>query len=973
MTIQGRAEERAALEAAVAPGAPGLCLALVGEAGIGKSALARHAAEAAGQSGRAVIEGYSTLGLAEPLGVICDAVRAAGRAGLSPGAGRDRLATGFPALVLPELGGGEVETGNPGATFEAAARYLGALAGGRGLLVVLEDLHWADATSLSLVPFLARALRREPVALLLTYRPDDETGSPSLAGLRSELRRGALGRELPLGPLSPDEAGALLAEVLGVAPAPEVAAELLRLSAGNPFALEELAAAAMESGWIDAGSGRRAGTEAVQLPWSLAESIQARAARLGAPEKQLIAWAAAIGERFDLRLLAAAAGLDQDNALDGLAVLTEAGLVAEDPSDIEGNAFAFRHALVHEALSREGLAARRRARHRAILDAAEELSAAGQIELSSAQLARHAVAAGQRERAISLSRAAVERARELGAIQEAIAHLERALGLWWEEDGPELRAELLLACGRLRTRSARGDVRAIDLLERALHAYRELGDDGRAAWALALLADARWELRWPTEALAEWEQAIPELRRSDLREALRGALAAYARALWSEQRFAEADQAADEGLALVPTAATAAEAFDRANLLVTKGGSALSRSDAETGRMLIGEAVRLAIAHHDDVTAARAYYLLAHTNFLILPVAEIIDGLRRAAELVARQGLRSLQAFYVSMLAYLYAEAGEWEHARRAVDQCRALLDPDDPADHTRFMLDDGAATILLGSGDLEGARRAYTAMLDVPFALESWRHREIACDGLATVRLLAGDPEGARHALEPVITRYVAVSQRGAGEVETVRIKVGVLVAAGDEALASELTEWAAAALPGHAEVRCCEALVRLAHDPAAGAAALEEAVAGLEAAGWRVTAARTRVVGAAIVVRVPGGREPAAMLLRTAHARFRELGSDGWARLIEERLRSLGQRAPSRRSRAGAGGLTAREAEVLGLVAEGLTNREIAERLVLSQNTVIRHVANIFAKLDAKSRAAAVAIASERGLMAKDGKPLS
>ena len=584
------------------------------------------------------------------------------------------------------------------------------------------------------------------------------------------------------------------------------------------------------------------------------------------------------------------------------------------------------------------------------------------------------MAAGQRERAIAHSRAAVERARELGAIEEAIAHLERALDLWWEEDGPELRAELLLACGRLRTRSARGDVRAIDLLERALHAYRELGDDGMAAWALALLADARWELRWPTEALAEWEQAIPELRRSDLpRGAARRAGRVREGAWWREQRFAEADQVADEGLALVPAAATAAEAIDRANLLVTKGGSALSRSDAETGRMLIGEAIRLAVAHHDDVTAARAYYLLAHTNFLILPVAEIIDGLRRAAELVARQGLRSLQAFYVSMLAHLYAEAGEWEHARRAVDQCRALLDPDDPADHTRFMLDDGAATILLGSGDLEGARRAYTAMLDVPFALESWRHREIACDGLATVRLLAGDPEGARDALEPVITRYVAVSERGVGEVETVRIKVGVLVAAGDEALASELTEWAAAALPGHAEVRCCEALVRLPHDPAAAAAALEEAVAGLEAAGWRVTAARTRVVGAAIVARVPGGREPAAMLLRTAHARFRELGSDGWARLIEERLRSLGQRAPSRRSRAGAGGLTAREAEVLGLVAEGLTNREIAERLVLSQNTVIRHVANIFAKLDAKSRAAAVAIASERGLMAKDGKALS
>src|SRR5262245_44740960 len=103
MTIHGRGPERAVLEAAVAAGAPGATIALVGEAGIGKTRLAQHAAEAARAAGRDVVEGHTVLGLAEPLGVICDAVRAAGRDGLAP-AGRDRLASGFPALVLPELG-----------------------------------------------------------------------------------------------------------------------------------------------------------------------------------------------------------------------------------------------------------------------------------------------------------------------------------------------------------------------------------------------------------------------------------------------------------------------------------------------------------------------------------------------------------------------------------------------------------------------------------------------------------------------------------------------------------------------------------------------------------------------------------------------------------------------------------------------------------------------------------------------------
>jgi DNA-binding NarL/FixJ family response regulator len=146
-----------------------------------------------------------------------------------------------------------------------------------------------------------------------------------------------------------------------------------------------------------------------------------------------------------------------------------------------------------------------------------------------------------------------------------------------------------------------------------------------------------------------------------------------------------------------------------------------------------------------------------------------------------------------------------------------------------------------------------------------------------------------------------------------------------------------------------------------------------GHEAAGWVLDAGVQRAA-AAIVAEGAGAREVAVAFLRTNLERFRAVaGSDAMCRRIEARLRAMGARAPSGRGRAGAGGLSARELEVLGLVAEGLTNKQIAEALVLSQNTVIRHVANIFAKLDAGNRAAAVAIATERGLMAKDGKPLS
>ena len=105
----------------------------------------------------------------------------------------------------------------------------------------------------------------------------------------------------------------------------------------------------------------------------------------------------------------------------------------------------------------------------------------------------------------------------------------------------------------------------------------------------------------------------------------------------------------------------------------------------------------------------------------------------------------------------------------------------------------------------------------------------------------------------------------------------------------------------------------------------------------------------------------------MRAARERFAQLGCEGWVRRADETLRGLGERAPTRRAR-GAGGLSGRELEVLGLVAEGLTNRQIAERLVISEHTAIRHVANVFRKLGASNRAAAVRLAVERGLITPD-----
>ena len=146
-----------------------------------------------------------------------------------------------------------------------------------------------------------------------------------------------------------------------------------------------------------------------------------------------------------------------------------------------------------------------------------------------------------------------------------------------------------------------------------------------------------------------------------------------------------------------------------------------------------------------------------------------------------------------------------------------------------------------------------------------------------------------------------------------------------------------------------------------------MEAAAAALEVDGRRWAAALMRVLTATRLSGADGERAAAVALARAAMERFGEMGSDAWVRRIEEMLRRMGARAPTRTGR-GAGGLSGRELEVLALVAEGLTNRQIAERLVISEHTAVRHVANVFRKLGVGNRAAAVRLGGERGLIAPD-----
>ncbi len=959
--IHGRAEATARLDSLVEGGG---AVVLVGEAGIGKTRLARHAGEQAGTKRAFVLEGHATLGAIEPLGVICDLVRAARRAGISPPA-REREAAAFPAMVLPELGGGSDGAGL-GAIQDAAARYIRAIAGTRGALVVLEDLHWADATSLGVITYSIRAVREAPVAFVLTHRPaDDPSATGHLAGVRAELARERLAQEITLTPLESADASAMLTEVLGGEPPPEVTQELLRLAEGNPFALEELARAAVESGWFDPHTGSREDVGPVALPWTLAESIVARAAALDAETREVLAWAVALGDRIDALLLREAAEMDELEAGVRLDALAEAGFLVALAADDGAINMAFRHALVLEALSREGGALRRRARHARILAAAESLAAQGRLRMPAAELARHALAAGDRARALVHSRSAADHALELGAVEEATVQAERALGLWTQSDGPRLRAELLFSLGSLLSDIRQQGPRPVELLRQATTLYEAAQDEAGVARSRAAALERLILTSDQPHAIENWRSTTAALQEVGADDALPRTLGILAIGLSANYRIDEAVAVIHEGLTLVPEPRTAREATDRTRLLMVDGLMALSRADAVTARDRLGEAAALAARHHDDMGAASALRCLAFGNIILVRPAESLDQLGRAAELVAAHGLRELEGFYLGMAAYVAAGAGAYERAADLLGRAEQLVEGTPGAGYMSWSIPDTRAALLLALGELGQAMAVRREMATWPVEVTYERLALETAEEVALLCLLTGEPDEAGQLVSPHVTQYLALIACGSGaEIETFLRKVIVLEAAGDRDDARTILEWARRLLPDHPHVAFGDALLAIRGDPGAAAPRIEEALAAWDAQGWRADAARLAIHAAQAAERAEEGRAAAVTLARGAHTRFQELGADAWCRRIEGMLRRWGERAPTRPG-PGAGGLSQRELEVLALVAEGLTNHQIAQQLVISDHTAIRHVANLMAKLGAPNRAAAVTLATERGLL--------
>ena len=388
--------------------------------------------------------------------------------------------------------------------FDSLARVFQRMAAPNGLLIFLDDLHWADSGTLHLLHYLLRHLRHDRVLILVAYREIELDRSHPLAEAVVEWNRERRPVRLSLGRLSQPETAAMLASLFqATTVSPEFVEAIQRETEGNPFFIEEVVKALIESGVVYREDGRweRKAIEELAIPQSVKEAIGRRLNRLDPTTSDMLHSAAVIGKTFSFDLLADSLSVDEGDLLPALDEATAAQLV----TPVEGEAFVFTHDKIRETLYDELNPIRRRRLHQHVGEALERRRS-GDPRARAQDLAYHFTAAGDSRRGLEYSLQAAEQARKLYAWDEAIQFLttarECALGL--EQANEVARLDALMGA----TYGDKGQFRdAIAAYRRALDATIEPGERINIQLRLADM----YTMVGDSQALAILDQTIAEL------------------------------------------------------------------------------------------------------------------------------------------------------------------------------------------------------------------------------------------------------------------------------------------------------------------------------------------------------------------------------------------------------------------------------------------------------------------------------
>ncbi len=954
---------------------------VAGEAGVGKTRFVQEAIGSARDTGALALSGgcIELGGAGLPFAPIAEVLRSL-TTGLSRpqveqllGSARSELGRLLPDFAR-EAGGADQH--EPLAQVSVQARlyevFLGLLrqiAGERPILLVLEDLHWADRSTLGLLAYLGRGTHDVGLLVMGTYRNDELHRRHPLLPILAELDRARIAERIELARFGRPE---VAEQVAGIRGAPADQALLERIydrTDGNAFYVEELLAAR--------SSGSR-------LTEQLRDVLLARVAGLSDSTQELLRVASASGPRIRSGTLARVAAIAEDDLFVGLREAVDRHVLVQRIGE-DGDPLAFRHALVQEALYDDLLPDERARIHARFADAlASDADGPGQIQLA-AELAYHWYAAHDLPRALGASVEAGAAAASVYAFADAQAQYERALELWDQvPDADRLtgldRAGLLENAARVAALAH--PPRAVALVREAIGLVDPVADPTRAGLLHERLGRYSWTAGDGATALTAHREAIRLVPATPPTIARSRVTAGLCQILMVEGALIEGRHVCEEAVA-VARAIGARELEGHA--LNSLGVTMAYQGDLDGGLANLREAQRIGLGVDNVDDVARAYENLID---VLNNAGRFADASELSIEAFDYARAHGLAEFYGSTCLCEGASAlqrlGRWTAAAQMIERARhheISGVPEVFIQQRLALLDVGQGRREVATARLDRLRLLSEDMVEVqwvaPLAeaageLAVWEGRPLdarreVLDAIGRISILPG--------MIARVGPLFAIGMRAEADlVVNVRRSTPAVAAAGRVVAErylqtlSELRDEIVVGLPPYALL--AEAYLSIgqaefgrvlgANDPTRWSLAAQ-AFAAIPMAYPRAYALWRE---AEAILASSRARATAASPLREAHAIALELGAEPLAGAIEAlaaRARiEVGEAAP-RRAPGGLDsfGLTAREREVLDLVAVGRTNRQIATALFITEKTASVHVSNILAKLDVKGRTEAAAMA--------------